>query len=106
MARYYVIVGIALTLASCSSNTPANKTDDDSAAITDKQPTGITKNLPADTISVKQWLTKVIEKYRNSQEKEGFDTLRQALTDDYYHYKRGAIDLEYKDHSTKRQTAH
>ena len=55
-------------------------------------------NLLGDTVSVKQWLIKVIIDYVNSEDSKSADeNLQKVLTTDYYRYKIDAITLESSD---------
>jgi hypothetical protein len=98
MKKYHLFVGTAIFFSACSSPSASTsgKTDpvQSAGAI---QPKEDPVNGPlADTTKVKAWLTKVITDYTNSEELKGrFEQLRRNLTDDYYHYKQGSLDLEY-----------
>lgn len=101
MIRSYLLIGIIVTVAACSSNTPIKGDSATPTATAAPSPNGEAGRLLADTVKVKQWLTAVIEKYTNSPDPHaGFDSLRAAFTEDYYEYKQGALNLQYDNGDT------
>lgn len=102
MKKFYLYTAIALTFASCSSPSPTNSpTNTDTvkpATAPAAQPAG---NALTDTTKVKEWITKVIEDYTNATDlNAGFENLRKAFTNDYYHYKQDALNLGYDGDSS------
>lgn len=90
--RQIIILTILLTTISCNTDS------------SNKQGQG---HFIADTIEIKNWLTKVVVDYRNNEQTVGSDKqLRSVLTEDYYNYKSTDITLEYdtltKDQFTKQ----
>ncbi len=85
--RHFLIMPIILLLiSSCKNNKPESSSQ-----------------ILLDTVAVKNWLTKVIIDYRNSEASLANENqLSSFLTDDYYRYKSMAIGIEY-DTITREQ---
>jgi hypothetical protein len=99
MKKYYLVIVTAIYFSACSSPAASNPDQIDSAKSAGTvQPKENRANSPlADTTKVKAWLTKVITDYTNRDDvsQAQFEQLRKNLTNDYYQYKQGSIDLEY-----------
>lgn len=84
--RQIIILTILLTTISCKTDSSTKQ-----------------GHFLADTIEIKNWLTKVVVDYRNNEQTVDSDKqLRSVLTEDYYNYKSTDITLEY-DTLTKDQ---
>lgn len=98
MKKHHLFVATAIFFSACSgpsASTP-DKVDPVTSAGTVQTKENPANNPLADTTTVKAWLTKVITDYTNSDDlKNKFELLRKNLTDDYYQYKQGSINLEY-----------
>jgi hypothetical protein len=80
-----------LLLAACNTRPSAQEAT---------KPTPISQ-APNDTTVARQWLVKVIEQYTNNEDlNAAHDSLRKALTDDYYAYKLDALNLGYDSGDT------
>jgi hypothetical protein len=96
MIKYLIILTLGIAFISCRT---------DYSAQTERIPIQVTEgkiNIIQDTIVVKNWLTKVISDFVNSDYSEDvYDKLRASLTKDYYNYKYDAITLEYNEITEK-----
>jgi hypothetical protein len=99
MKKYHLFVITAILFSACSSPSPSapDKIDSVKSAGTVQPKENPVDTHLADTTKVKAWLTKVITDYTNTEDMSPaqFEQLRKNLTDDYYQYKQGSIDLEY-----------
>jgi hypothetical protein len=98
MKKHHLIVGTVILFSACSSPSPSTpaKIDPVKSAGTVPPKENPADSPLADTTKVKAWLTKVITDYTNGDDlKDQFEQLRKNITDDYYQYKQGSIDLEY-----------
>jgi len=100
MIKTLIIPTVLFTLISCGTDFSSKVEQTDTN--TSKQDNVIKTNVIQDTTHIKHWLTKVITDYVNNDDlKTADDSLRKALTEDYYNYKYEAISLEYRDMTAK-----
>jgi PBP1b-binding outer membrane lipoprotein LpoB len=103
MKTSQLLICTAILFSACSSPSSTTPARVDSikpaAATTFKEKPA--DNLLTDTVTVKAWLTKVIDNYLNTEiSNDHFESFRKSLTDDYYNYKQDAINLEYDGSDT------
>ncbi|WP_018344252.1 hypothetical protein [Cytophaga aurantiaca] len=103
MIKVLIIPTILFVLFSCETDFSAKS--DQIKTTSSKQDSAIKKtNSIQDTTLIKDWLTKVIIDYVNSEDgKVAYNNMRLALTDKYYNYKQNAINLEYGEEMTEEE---
>lgn len=102
MLRLVIILTVIFSSGSCSPDSVPGSIH--MAESPQKRNTISAYSIPQDTSSVKNWLIKVILDYTtNNDLKIAYKNMRSALTDNYYHYKQDAINLEYDTAMTEEQ---